>query len=189
MKYIRIIVYTYYNVVNKLIFNMMKVKFKDFDIKGIIFVKNRGKITIGTNFKATSHKYINPIGGDTLLRLITEANGILQIGNNVGITNSTIFCTKRIIIEDYVYIGGGCKIWDTDHHSIDPLVRTSGHDNLVIKKEVIIKSYAFIGADSIILKGVCVGKNSVVGAGSVVTKSIPDNEVWAGNPAKFIKNI
>lgn len=49
--------------------------------------------------------------------------------------------------------------------------------------------YCIIGACSIVLKGVTIGKNSVVGAGSVVTKSIPDNEVWAGNPAKFIRKV
>ena len=48
---------------------------------------------------------------------------------------------------------------------------------------------AFIGAHSIVLKGVTIGKHSVIGAGSVVTKNIPDNEVWAGNPARFIRRL
>ena len=54
---------------------------------------------------------------------------------------------------------------------------------------VVIKDGAFIGAHCIILKGVSIGEKSVVGAGSVVTKSIPDGEIWAGNPAKFIRRI
>lgn len=47
----------------------------------------------------------------------------------------------------------------------------------------------FIGAKCIILKGVTIGENSVIGAGSVVTKNVPANQIWAGNPAKFIKNV
>lgn len=54
---------------------------------------------------------------------------------------------------------------------------------------VVIGDNVFIGAKCIILKGVTIGENSIVGAGSVVTKSIPANEIWAGNPAKFIRKI
>ncbi|WP_212635306.1 acyltransferase [Pseudozobellia thermophila] len=54
---------------------------------------------------------------------------------------------------------------------------------------MVIKDRAFIGAYSIILKGVTIGENAIVGAGSVVTKSVPDNQIWAGNPAKFIRSI
>lgn len=57
------------------------------------------------------------------------------------------------------------------------------------KAKVIIEHDAFIGAGCIILKGVTIGACSVIGAGSVVTKSVPPYQVWAGNPAKFIKNI
>ena len=62
-------------------------------------------------------------------------------------------------------------------------------DPNVISKPIIINKGVFIGAHSIILKGVTIGNSSVVGAGSVVTKSIPEKEIWAGNPAKFIKKI
>ena len=54
---------------------------------------------------------------------------------------------------------------------------------------VVIKHDAFIGAGSIILPGVTIGANSIVGAGSVVTKNIPDNQIWGGNPAKYIKDV
>lgn len=53
--------------------------------------------------------------------------------------------------------------------------------------QVHIKENAFIGARTIICKPVTIGKNAIVGAGSVVTKDIPDNEIWAGNPARFIR--
>jgi len=57
------------------------------------------------------------------------------------------------------------------------------------QEAVIIENNVFIGAHSTILKGVRIGENSIIGACSVVTKSIPRNEIWGGNPAKFIRNI
>ncbi|GAM69539.1 galactoside O-acetyltransferase [Vibrio sp. JCM 19236] len=85
-------------------------------------------------------------------------------------------------------------MFDTDFHSVDFQTRISpfinlGSDTGVKKAPVHIKTGAWIGGFSIILKGVTIGENSVVGAGSVVTKNIPDNEVWAGNPAVFIKAL
>jgi acetyltransferase-like isoleucine patch superfamily enzyme len=56
-------------------------------------------------------------------------------------------------------------------------------------KPVTIEDGAFIGGDVIILKGVVIGENSVIGAGSVVAKSVPPGEIWAGNPAKFIRKL
>ena len=56
-----------------------------------------------------------------------------------------------------------------------------------ISKKVSIGNHVFIGAHSTILKGVTIGKNSIIGACSLVAKNIPANEIWAGNPAKFIK--
>ena len=62
-------------------------------------------------------------------------------------------------------------------------------DTHIKTKPILIKEGAFIGAQSIILKGVTIGKHSVVGAGSVVTKDIPDGEIWGGNPAVFIRKV
>jgi acetyltransferase-like isoleucine patch superfamily enzyme len=89
-----------------------------------------------------------------------------------------------------VKIGGGVKIYDTDFHFPDAGIR-SGNRDLPHKATaaVVVKDNAFIGAFSIILKGVTIGENSIIGAGSVVTKSVPDNQIWAGNPAKFIREV
>lgn len=86
-------------------------------------------------------------------------------------------------------IGGNCKIYDNDFHSLDFNERMGTVDLWSKTCPVVIKDGAFIGAHTIVLKGVTIGERSIVGAGSVVTRSIPDYEIWAGNPAKFIKKV
>lgn len=102
-----------------------------------------------------------------------------------------ITCSSSITIADNVLIGAGCKLYDTDFHSIDPIHRYGDKiDNSFARsKEIVINEGAFIGAHSIVLKGSVIGKNSVIGAGSVVCGTIPDYEVWAGIPARFIRKI
>lgn len=162
----------------------------DFKINGIFFIKNIGKIFIGRNFGANSGINFNPIGGDSILRLITQTEKAkIFIGNNVGISNSTIYCWDSITIEDNVIIGGGVRIWDSNFHSLDYKIRMSGNDYDIQSAPIKICKYAFIGGGSIILKGVVIGENSVIAAGSVVTKSIPPNVIAGGNPCKVIKTV
>lgn len=179
-----------YKYVNLLTFKRFNVIHDDtFTINGFIFIANSGKIEIGKNFKANSGKNHNPIGGDTQLRFICGNNAKIKIGDNCGISNSTLISQTHITIGDNVMIGGGCKLWDTDFHSLKPDIRTSGFDNDIKSSPIFIENNAFVGGGSIVLKGVTVGENSIIAAGSVVTKSVPKNEVWGGNPAKFIKNL
>lgn len=177
-------------ILNSILFTINHVEICDgWNIKGIIYILNEGKIIIGSNFQANSSKHANPIGGDTVSRFVVRKKGTLTIGNNVGISNSTIVCWNKVEISDYVFIGGGCKIWDTDFHSTNPHERRH-IDNINVKTAGIkICEYAFIGGGATILKGVTIGENSVVAAGSVVTRSIPDNEIWGGNPARFIRKL
>ena len=72
----------------------------------------------------------------------------------------------------------------TENHPINPNNRKS-----LICKPIVIKKNAWIGAASTILPGVTIGENAVIAAGSVVTKNVPNNTMFAGIPAKFIKNI
>lgn len=104
-----------------------------------------------------------------------------------GISNTAIVCHNKIIIGKNVFIGGDCKIYDTDFHSINFNKRISEVDDDINTAPIHIKNGSFIGAGTIILKGVTIGERSIIGAGSVVTKDIPDNEIWAGNRVKFIK--
>jgi len=177
-------------IFNSLSFRINRISInKGWQIKGIVFVINEGSVRIGHNFKANSSKHANPIGGDTVMRFVVRRRGELYIGDNVGISNSTIVCWDKIEIGNYVFIGGGCKIWDTDFHSTNPLERRHA-DNINVKTAGIkICDYVFVGGGATILKGVTIGRNSVIAAGSVVTKSIPDNEIWGGNPAKLIRKL
>lgn len=162
----------------------------NFNINGLIFIQNKGKISIGNNFSANSGVNANPIGGDTILRLIVFKEAAeLTLGNNVGISNSTIVCWNKISIGNNVVIGGSCKIWDTDFHSLDATIRISGNDNNIKTIPIIIEDNVFIGSNCIILKGVTIGKNSIIAAGSIVSKSIPPNVIAGGNPCRVIKNV
>jgi len=170
-----------------------KVRYgKGFKSNGIpvIHVKKSGTFKIGMNFTMNNGKYYNQIGRQQPCYFIVGANSHLDIGNNVGISATAIVCMEKITIEDNVKIGGNTVIYDTDFHSLDANDRMEEVENKsrILTKPVLIKRNAFIGAHATILKGVTVGENSIIGAGSVVSKNIPDNEIWGGNPAKFIRN-
>lgn len=152
---------------------------------------NKGDFVIGDNVTLNSnYKKYNPIGFTNPVLFRFKYGGKISIGNHVGISNATLVSyQKDIIIEDYVFIGGGVRIYNTDFHSLDFDNRVFNPDEDIACATIHIKKGAFIGAGSTILKGVTIGEKSIVGANSVVTKSIPDGEIWAGNPAKHIKNI
>lgn len=153
----------------------------------ITFVFLGGSMQIGDNVYINSKRIADPIGGQdrTIIQL---NNGNIRIGNRVGISNAAICSSNSITIEDDVCIGAGCKIYDTDFHSSIAEYRLQGNTH-VKTAPVVIKEKAFIGGHSIILKGITIGKEAIVGAGSVVTSDIPDGEIWAGNPARFIKKV
>lgn len=155
---------------------------------GILYLRNFGNIVIGKNVHINSHRIADPIGGDTKTMLLTGKNAKLILHDGVSISNATIFASEYIEIGEQTCIGGSVKIYDTDFHSINAEYRLIGNTN-VPSKPVHIGKRVFIGGHSIILKGVAIGDESVVGAGSVVTKSVPAGEIWAGNPAKFVKKI
>lgn len=149
-----------------------------------------GSISIGKNFSCLNKVNSNSIGLiQPCVFDILEDGSIIRIGNNVGISGSTLNATKSITIEDNVNIGSGCIITDTDSHPIEYSHRISNKKEFIKSAPIVIKEGAFVGARSIILKGVTIGKHSVIGAGSVVSKSVPDYCIACGNPAIIIKNI
>lgn len=129
-------------------------------------------------------------GLDGRCRIEVRDSARLVIGKNVGLSNVTIVSHNYISIGDNVMIGVGTQIFDTDFHSLDYTKRNANSDwDSKKTNPVKIGKNVFIGAYAIILKGVEIGEGAVIGAGSVVTRSIPENEIWAGNPARFIRNV
>lgn len=163
---------------------------KSHETKGRLCIKNKGTITIGDRVRINSKGSANPIGGGERTYFQVLSGGKLVIGNDVGMSNCAITSMNSVSIGNFVRIGAGVKIYDTDFHSLNPFERTAKPEiPNVATKPIVIEDYAFIGAGSCILKGVTIGKYSVIGAGSVVTKDVPQGEIWAGNPAKKIGTV
>lgn len=121
-----------------------------------------------------------------------------RIGQNCNI-NCQVFIENDVTIGDNVTIKSGVQIWDgitlEDDVFIGPNVtfindlkpRSKMYPESFVK--TLIKKGASVGANSTILGGVTIGENAMIGAGSVLTKNVPENTLWMGNPAKFIKTI
>lgn len=182
------------HVITRIIFRMMKVKATSFMTSGIpvVRVSNDGKMILGNNFNMNNGNRANLIGRQQKCFFIVGPDARLEIGKSVGISSTAFVCRKSIFIGDYVIIGGNTVIYDTDFHPIHPMERIASPDKyspLIRNEPVLIEEHVFIGAHSTILKGVKIGAKSVIGAGSVVTKNVPSGEIWAGNPARFIKKM
>lgn len=115
-------------------------------------------------------------------------NSKIFIGENVWFNNScTIICDgSEIYIGSNCLFGTGLNIFDSDFHKTKINERNSGDH---ISKPVRIGDNVFTGFNVTILKGVSIGDNSVISAGSVVTTDIPENVIAGGIPAKILKKI
>lgn len=149
-----------------------------------------GELIIGNDFKCNNKIRSNSIGliQPCIFNISTTSSKII-IGNNVGISGSSINATTIVTIEDNVLIGSGCLISDTDSHPLLWDDRLYNNNDKTSKAPITIKKNAFIGARCIILKGVTIGEGAVVGAGSVVSKDVPPYTVVCGNPAKIVKTL
>lgn len=157
-------------------------------IPGRIYVIGKGKITIGDDFYFSSGNAVNPISSNFRGALYVEDGAKLTIGNHVGMSSTRIWASQAITIGDHVNIGGGTLITDTDAHSLDWEDRRHGRGE-VPSVPIVIGDDVWIGAQCIILKGVTIGPRSIIGAGSVVTHSIPADSIAAGNPCKVLRKI
>jgi acetyltransferase-like isoleucine patch superfamily enzyme len=126
--------------------------------------------------------------------ILTDA----EIGSNCNI-NCHCFIENDVIIGDNVTVKSGVYLWDGLRigHSVfigpnatfinDKKPRSKQYPDKFM--ETVIEDGASIGAGSIIMGGIKIGENAMIGAGSLVTKNVPANQLWYGNPAKFIKEL
>lgn len=153
-----------------------------------LVISGNNDIGIGDNFYFSSGNGVNPIASNLQGAIYLENGASLKIGNNVGMSSTRLWIHESAKIGNNVKIGGCVLITDTDAHPMDYMARRSSNEGTK-SAPVVIEDDVWVGAHCIILKGVTIGARSVIGAGSVVTKSIPANRVAAGNPCRVIKNL
>ena len=140
----------------------------------IIRLKNIFWLRLAKNFPCT---------GQQRAKIVRLGGVVIKDYKTTFIGENVIFDTYRpdlITVGTHVHITNGCIILT---HYIDSRVKTTSYK----VGPVILDDECFLGVNTIICNSVRSGKGAFVGAGSVVTKDIPDNEIWAGNPAKFIR--
>ena len=115
-----------------------------------------------------------------MVSTLTE-EAVLEIGDNCGFSGTVVGAFTQIKIGNNVRCGANTLITDSDWHPGDSRVNAS--------KPVIIGDNVWLGINVVVLKGVEIGANTVIGANSLVTKNIPANVIAAGNPCKEIAKL
>ena len=150
-----------------------------FDIRGKKYIKYGKNFTTGTGCRIEAYKFFSD-------------SPKLIIGNNVQINDYVhLACGQSLIIEDDVLIASKVYISDINHGNYSgenhSFPAEKAKNRKIFSKPVKICENVWIGENAIILPGIEIGKNSIIGAGSVVTKNVPENCIVAGNPARIIK--
>jgi maltose O-acetyltransferase len=139
-------------------------------------VVNQGRMTFGERVRLDSTV--------AKMELVALPGGHLDIGNNVFINyGSSLVSSKHVKVGDDCLIGTHVMVMDTDFHRVEDKAWDTTGESIVIEDRV------WLGNRSIVLKGVTVGHDSVVAAGSVVTKDVPPRCVVAGVPAKVVRRF
>ena len=139
-------------------------------------------IQIGEGCVFNSSEYSTHIGLNHRCIITTmRKSASISIGNNSGISSSTITAWESVEIGENVRIGANCVIMDGDFHLDDPRVGRP--------RKIMIADNVWLGAGVVVLKGVSIGENTIIGCGSIVTKDVPPNCIAAGNPCRVIKNL
>ncbi len=155
-----------------------------------IIQKHRHSVMkFGTGLSLRSSISSNPLGPNHPVILCTwKSNAILEVGDNFAMSGGSICAARKITIGKNIAVGANTIIADTDFHPLNFELRHQ-HPQEANTAPILIEDDVFIGMNCLILKGVTVGKGSVIGAGSVVTKNIPSGVVVAGNPARIVREI
>jgi acetyltransferase-like isoleucine patch superfamily enzyme len=166
---------------------------KNYEIWGKFYVTmfspRTSEIWVGNRSHIVSEAKRGGLSLFSRCKLTVYADGIIQIGERVGLNGTVISSRKKIVIGDNTMIAANVIIADSDFHQQWPPEERWVNPGFEFDQEVYIGKNVWIGMNCIILKGVSIGDNSIIGAGSVVTKDIPSNVIAAGNPAVVIKAL
>lgn len=186
---------------NKIYFFLNNIKYgKNFRVFNHLYLKIHvgALVQIGNNCTIMSGAGLNPLSRNIKTCIYVGKKATLKLGNDVGISSSTLWVKESVSIGNSVAIGADCIIMDTDAHNLDWKIRCSEETNeygesvdmvTAASAPIVIEDNVLVGARCIILKGITIGARSIIGSGSIVTKDIPSDCIAAGNPCKVIKSI
>jgi acetyltransferase-like isoleucine patch superfamily enzyme len=124
------------------------------------------------------------------VHLRTLAKGaVIRIGARSGLSGTCVCALRSVSIGTDCLIGANVLIVDTDFHPLRAERRRTAPPSSAATAPVTIGNNVFIGAHSIILKGVTIGDDAVIGAGSVVSRDVPVGVIFAGNPARLVRPL
>jgi acetyltransferase-like isoleucine patch superfamily enzyme len=175
-------IYTPLNLIIALLFGLKVHKSSRFIGRTKFIRRPHSSIDIGKNCEFLSRDTSNLIGINHRCILSTlTVYAKITIGNNCGFSGCIIGAAKSIKLGNNVRCGANTVIIDSDWHFDDARIGPP--------KEVIINDNVWLGINVVVLKGVTIGENSIIGANSVVTKDVPPNVIAAGNPCKMIRKL
>ena len=182
-----------YKILNRYIFFSNGIKYgKNLCVHGTLPLKiaKNATVTIGDNFYMSSGLNLNPLSGNKRGYICCNEGANISIGDNVAMSSTVLWAHKSISIGNNVLCGGNVKIIDSDAHSLNYIDRRNKSIDYEkkIDESITIGNDVFIGMDCIILKGVTIGDRAIIGAGSVVSKSIPKDSIAYGNPIQIKPN-
>jgi len=156
----------------------------------ICYRNSRATIKLGSNVTIYNKLSENMAGISHRTVLCAQSpDSCIHIGNNVGISGAILFCVEEITIEDNVLLGVNVKIYDSDFHPIHTVSRRNKDVSAIKKGRILICKDAWLGAESMVLKGVTIGSGAVVAARSVVTRDVAPGTIVAGVPAREIGKV
>lgn len=163
---------------------------KEFQTSGRCYFKARraGSICIGKNVSLLAGHRTNRVGMTNPVILETVGDGQIEIGDDSGGSAVVISSLAKVTIGKQVRLGGNVRIFDHDFHPLDAELRKKSNDwNDVTARPVVIGDDVFVGTNAMILKGVTIGDRAIVAAGAVVSRDVPADEIWGGNPARCLR--
>lgn len=190
LRYIRLLIYSTFSSIFVKISLILRgvecgIGTKFYGIAVTIRSKN-SKIKIGEkcSFRSDFSSNLVGINRRCIVSTIRE-DATISIGDNSGFSGTVIAAAKSIKIGNNVLCGANTTITDFDWHGLEPDKRNQPAD----PKSIVIEDNVWLGLNVVVLKGVTIGENTVIGANSLVTKDIPANVIAAGNPCKVIREL
>lgn len=175
---------------NRLLFRMHGIAWgRGWRLHGLpVIQKHRhSQMRFGDRLALRSTIRSNPLGANHPVILCTwQAGSLIQAGDDFSMTGGSICASRQIVIGNRVTVGANSVIVDSDFHPLHPDLRLDQPQG-GSTSPILIEDDVFIGMHCLILKGVTIGRGSVIGAGSVVTSDVPPGVIAAGNPAHVLR--